>query len=72
MQARLAAVIVGPQDIAGLALGTREAAGFINLGVFEAAGDLEAQLLRCSRLLRGGAAGQQQDWQDLPDQLPNS
>ncbi len=42
MQARLAAVVVGPESIAGLALRTREAAGFVDLRVLEATGDLEA------------------------------
>jgi hypothetical protein len=59
MKARLAVVVHGPED-AGFALRSRQTACFVDLCVFESADDLEAQLLGCSRLLRGGAAGQQQ------------
>jgi hypothetical protein len=56
VQQRLAAVVNGPENTS-LPLGTGEAARLVDLLVLEATGDLE---LQSSRLLRVGAAGNQQ------------
>ena len=55
-QLRLAVVVDRPES-AGLSLRTGKSAGFVDLRIFEAPGNLEEQ--RC-RLLRIGAAGKQQ------------
>ncbi|MBT8106442.1 MAG: hypothetical protein HKN65_09205 [Woeseiaceae bacterium] len=56
MQFRFARVVDRPQD-AGRALRAREPAGFDDLRILEAPRDLEMQR---RRLLRSGAAGEQQ------------
>lgn len=50
----LGAAVIDDPEYARFALGARKSAGFADLRVFEASGDLECQ--RC-RLLRIGAAG---------------